>query len=126
MESGWEATGKLLLTLQGNTDAVMSVAWSPDGKTLASGSGDDTVKLWEVARDKLLLTLQGHTEAVYSVAWSPDGKTLASGSVDRTVKLWDADAGKLLSTLQGHTDAVSTLRGVRMGRPWPRVPVTRR
>ena len=58
------------------------------------GSGDRTVKLWDVATGKLLASLQGHTGGVYSVAWSPDGKTLASGSDDRTVKLWDAAVGK--------------------------------
>jgi WD40 repeat protein len=91
----WDAaTGKLLATLQGHTGAVYSITWSPDGKTLASGSGDRTVKLWDAATGKLLATLQGHTGAVYSVAWSPDGKTLASGSDDRTVRLWDVAAGK--------------------------------
>jgi WD40 repeat protein/class 3 adenylate cyclase len=86
--------------------AVYSVAWSPDGKTLASGSHDQTVKLWEVATGKLLTSLQGHSEAVRSVAWSPDGKTLASGSYDQTVKLWEVATGKLLASLQGHTGQV--------------------
>jgi WD40 repeat protein len=85
---------------------VLSVAWSPDGRTLASGSSDRTVKLWEAATGKLLATLQGHTGEVYSIAWSPDGKTLASGSDDRTVMLWDAATGKLLMTLQGHAGEV--------------------
>jgi hypothetical protein len=76
--------------LQGHTGSVVSVAWSPDGKTLASGSGDKTIKLWEAATGKLLTTLEGHTGTVVSVAWSPDGKTLASGSVDQKVKLWEA------------------------------------
>jgi WD40 repeat protein len=80
--------------LQGHTGNVYSIAWSPNGKTLASGSGDRTVKLWDIATGKLLSSLWGHTGGVYTVAWSPDGKTLASGSDDRTVKLWDAAAGK--------------------------------
>src|SRR5271165_4292311 len=90
-------------------DLVSSVAWSPDGKTLASGSDDHTVKLWEVATAKLLSTLEGHAGSVLSVAWSPDGKTLASGSGDNTVKLWDTATGKLLSTLKGHTDVVESV-----------------
>jgi len=67
---------------------VRSAAFSPDGKTLASGSGDKTIKLWEVATGRELRTLSGHTYYVNSVAFSPDGKTLASGSDDRTIKLW--------------------------------------
>ena len=67
----------------------MSVAFSPDGKTLASGSMDDSIKLWDVASGKNTATLKGHDNDVYSVAFSPDGKTLASGSIDQTIKLWD-------------------------------------
>jgi hypothetical protein len=88
---------------------VYSVAWSPNGKTLASGSHDQRVKLWEAATGKLLTTLKGHADTVEGVAWSPDGKTLASGSRDQTVKLWEAATGKLLRTLQGHTGAVYSI-----------------
>ena len=74
----------------GHTDTVYSVAFSPDGKLLASvGDNDSTIKLWDVATGKERATLKGHKHDVMSVAYSPDGKTLASGSADKTIKLWD-------------------------------------
>ena len=109
------ATGKEQATFQGHTEAdkestgaihsVMSVAFSPDGKTLAAASYDMTVKVWDVATAKRT-TLQGHTHAVYSVAFSPDGKTLASASGDKTVRLWDLATNKERAVLQGHTEPV--------------------
>ncbi|MDZ8138591.1 MAG: hypothetical protein RM049_25340, partial [Nostoc sp. DedQUE04] len=65
-----------------------SVAFSPDGKTIASASLDNTVKLWDAATGKSISTLKGHSDRVSSVAFSPDGKTIASASYDKTVKLW--------------------------------------
>ena len=88
---------KLRATLKGHTDtrgSAQSVAYSPDGKTLASGSFDQTIKLWDAATGKERATLKGHTVGVLSVAYSPDGKTLASGSRDLTIKLWDMATGK--------------------------------
>src|SRR5690242_3914959 len=84
---------KLRETLKGHTNLVECLAYSPDGKTLASGSFDRTIKLWDVQTGKEKRTLTGHTYSVECVAYSPDGKTLASGSIDRTIKLWDVQTG---------------------------------
>jgi WD40 repeat protein len=78
---------------------VRSVAFSPDGARIASGSFDDTIKLWDVASGRLLHTFQGHSNYVESVAFSLDGARLASASWDGTIKLWDAASGALLATL---------------------------
>ena len=76
------ATAQLTTTLEGHTDLVWSVAFSPNGQTLASGSQDRTIRLWNPNNGNLKRTLTGHRDAVNSVAFSPDGRTLASGSWD--------------------------------------------
>ena len=98
-----------IAVLTGHTDGVRSIAFSPDGKTLASGSWDDTVRLWNVETREHQRTLKGHTDWVESVAFSPDGKLLASGSLDKTVHLWDAVTGRHLETLTGHTAGVKSV-----------------
>jgi WD40 repeat protein len=90
-------------------EPVTSIAFSPDGQTIASGSYDGTVKLWEVSAGKLLRTLSGNSLHVLSVAFSPDGQTFASGSGDRKVKLWEVGTCKLLRTLSGHSDYVTSV-----------------
>jgi tetratricopeptide (TPR) repeat protein len=93
-------------TLKGHEDSVRSVGFSPDGKKLASGSVDNTIKIWDVTTGKVLNTLKGHESSVWSVGFSPDGKKLASGSVDNTIKIWDVTTGKVLNTLKGHESLV--------------------
>ncbi|MFM6679559.1 MAG: protein kinase domain-containing protein [Dolichospermum sp.] len=101
--------GNLLQTLTGHSNRIRSVAYSPDGQTLASGSVDDTIKLWDVKTGNLLQTLSDHSSSVCSVAYSPDGQTLASGSDDKTIKLWDVKTGNLLQTLSGHSHWVRSV-----------------
>jgi WD40 repeat protein len=76
---------------KGHSEQVNSVAFSPDGKYLASGSRDKTIKLWDVETQREVKTLQGHSWSVTSVAFSPDGKHIASGSWDSTVKVWSVE-----------------------------------
>ena len=97
------------LTLEGHSGEVYSVAFSPDGKRLASGSQDKTIKLWNSVTGKELLALEGHSHVVRSIAFSPDGKRLASGSYDKTIKLWDSVTGKALLTLKGHSHEVRAI-----------------
>jgi WD40 repeat protein len=99
-------SGQVRQTLSGHSKYVWSVAFSPDGKSLASGSHDGTVKVWEVATGKLLQTFKQHQKAVTSVAFSPDALLLASGSADNTLIVWDVQTGQPRHTLKGHTGSV--------------------
>ena len=93
----------------------MSVAFSPDGKILASVDWDGTIKLWDVASGTLKTTLDGHTGWGYSIAFSPDGTTIANvgrddlTKVNDTIKLWDVASGTLKTTLDGHTETVDSI-----------------
>src|SRR5688500_10648236 len=90
------AGANLVRILRGHTGGIGRIAWSPDGKTVASPSFDKTVRLWEVETGTLIRTLVGDPSLVLSTAYHPTGDTLASGSGDNTVKLWEISTGRLL------------------------------
>ncbi len=127
----WEiATGRLVATFgvencqaaacgQGHSGAVYSVAFSPDGKTLASAGAEAVIRVWEVAGAKFLFKLAGpnaHSAEIWSVAFSPDGKRLASASSDRAIKLWDLASAEWVMNITGHTDWVYAVAFTRDGK----------
>jgi hypothetical protein len=100
--SGWgERTG-----LRGHTGTVGTVAFSPDGTRVLTGSWDNTARLWDAATGTAVATLAGHTGFVAAVAFSPDGTRVLTGSEDNTARLWDAATGTAVATLAGHTASV--------------------
>ena len=79
---------KCLKTLEGHIEAVWSVAYSPDSTKIISGSGDETIKIWDANTGECLKTLEGHLDYVYSVTFGPDGTKIISCSYDETIKIW--------------------------------------
>ncbi|KAK6354376.1 hypothetical protein TWF730_008784 [Orbilia blumenaviensis] len=104
-----EDWGLCVQSLRGHSSYVLSVAFSPDGKQLASGFYDDTVKIWDLTTGVNLNTLKGHSGSIQSVAFSPDGRYLASGSGDGTIKIWNTITGVNLSTLEDHEKWVNSV-----------------
>ncbi len=101
-------TGRLLARLQAPGGRILTLAWSANGRLLASGGNDAVIRIWDVEQEMLLRELHGHREWVCTLAFAPgpDSSLLASGSLDQMVKFWDAETGTCLRTLEGHTNLV--------------------
>jgi WD40 repeat protein len=90
-------------------DYIYSIAFSPDGQTIAAGMSNKTIKLYNVKTGQEIRTLRGHKYAVHAIAITPDGQTLISGSSDNTIKLWNLTTGQLIRTIQAHTKPVHAI-----------------
>ncbi len=112
VQQAWNAA---LQTLEGHSGSVQSIAFSPDGKLLASGSDDKTIKLWDTATGDVQ-TLEGHSGSIQSIAFSPDGKLLASGSGDETIKLWNIATGNLQQSID--VDGIIRKLWFHTGKPY--------
>ncbi|MBD2496232.1 serine/threonine-protein kinase [Nostoc sp. FACHB-280] len=96
-------------TFRGHASDVNSVAFAPNGRILASGSDDKTIKLWNLATGTEISTLKGHLKWIWAIAFHPHGKILASGSADQTIKLWNLATTEEIRTLKGHTGGVTAV-----------------
>ncbi len=105
-------TNQLIRRLEGHPGIVYSLAFSPDGKIIASGSSDQTIKFWDAKTGTLVKALFGHTRKITLLAFSADAKTLVSGSEDDTVKIWDVSDGRLLRTITAYTPGVGGISSV--------------
>jgi len=104
----WQS-GEIQRVLKGHANGVNSLAFSPDGRHLASGSYDRTARLWNVSTAECEQVFRGHSKAIYGVALSPDGQRLATASFDHTARIWSVADGQISATLEGHTAEVRSI-----------------
>ncbi len=97
-------------SLIGHKDVILDLMFSPNGRMLASGSKDKTIKLWDVDSGDLIRTLIGHEWGVYCLSFSPDGSNIASGGLDKTIRIWDVSSGTVIDTLSGHENNVNSVK----------------
>ncbi len=100
---------KLVRTFRGHKGFIGRIAWSPDGRILASPSADGTIRLWDAETGQCLRTLTGHGATIVAIAFDPTGRNLASASNAKTVRLWDAASGGLLRSLEGHSNLMNSV-----------------
>lgn len=110
------AVQEALAVLEGHTSKVWDVTFSPDGKVIASGSVDNTLRLWNVAQQRLIRTMQGHPFPVLIVKFTPNGAALLTGSTDGALRSWDVSTGQILKTYEGHIGWITGLDIARDGR----------
>ena len=110
------AISKKTFSAESHSDTVTSVAVSPDGRRVVSGSKDNTIRIWDMDSGECLKTLEGHHGDVTAVAVSPDGRRIVSGSADRTIRIWNMDSGECLKTSEGHHRGVTAVAVYSDGR----------
>ncbi|KAL6810020.1 hypothetical protein J3E69DRAFT_179767 [Trichoderma sp. SZMC 28015] len=108
----WDMKSTYLQTFESHKKPVLSVVFSPNNQLLASGSSDDTIKVWDITSGACLQTLEGHKNSINSVIFCPNGHRLTSGSSDSTIRVWDIDSGVCLQTLEDHENSVNSVNSV--------------
>ncbi len=101
---------EVLHTFEGHARSTLAVAWSPDNKWIASGSGDRTIRIWDASTQETVHTISAHGDNIYSLDFSPDNKLLASASMDKNIKIWYVETGRIFKLLAGHEYAVVYVR----------------